>query len=189
MPKIRSVDNKFNVTCFKNPGIKAYDAYTVLHKTNPVGFIFEQNSHSENSSAEGRFGYVGISADKVLRTGLNEPSGKTDPFELIKTELESYDKSISSPIISDLEHAFYSGAFGYISYESCNYFEPSVGKLKPSPLGVPESTFIFPSELLIFDNKKQLIYLISNKNIKSTDGSKQNRQELIKNKQTNIPEK
>ena len=98
MPKIRSVDNKFNVTCFKNPGLKAYDAYTVLHKTNSVGFIFEQNSHSENSSAEGRFGYVCVSADKVLRTGSNETSGKTDPFELIKTELESYDKSISSPI-------------------------------------------------------------------------------------------
>ncbi|MDP7232337.1 MAG: chorismate-binding protein [Dehalococcoidia bacterium] len=182
MPKIRSVDNKFNITYFKNPGIKAYDAYTVLHKTNSVGFIFEQNSHSENSSTEGRFGYVCISADKVLRTGLNEPSGQTNPFELIKTELESYDKSISSPIIPALEHAFYSGAFGYISYECCNYFEPSVGKLKPSPLGVPESTFIFPSELLIFDNKKQLIYLISNKNIKSTDGSKQSRQEFVKNK-------
>ena len=101
--------------------------------------------------------------------------------EIISKELNERIKHKLIPAYKDLNEAFYSGGFGYISYECFKYIEPTINNIKDTKTYTPESGFIFPKELLIFDNKKLYIYIVC---------LKQNRlKKEIKKRQKEIQEK
>ena len=53
-----------------------------------------------------------------------------------------------------------SGAFGYLAYDVASYIEPSIGKVPPKKLNIPELFYIIPRNLLIFDQLTRTLYLI-----------------------------
>ena len=170
----------YYVKRFINPGVSAVDVHNLLANPKSASFIFEQNYKQKNIS-DNKLGYVCISAEKIIRTGKKELLGETDPFKIISKELNERIKHKLIPAYKDLNEAFYSGGFGYISYECFKYIEPTINNIKDTKTYTPESGFIFPKELLIFDNKKLYIYIVC---------LKQNRlKKEIKKRQKEIQEK
>ena len=170
----------YYVKRFKNPGVSAVDVHNLLANPKSASFIFEQNYKQKNLSDQ-KLGYVCISAEKVLRTGKKELFGETDPFKIISKELNKRIKNNLIPKYKDLNEAFYSGGFGYISYECFKYIEPTISNIKDTKIYTPESGFIFPKELLVFNNNNNYIYIIC---LKQNYLKKQ-----IQNRQKEIEEK
>lgn len=171
--------NVFFVDSFHNPGISPYQAHNLFNQKHTPSFIFEQNT---SINKENRMGYVCISPEKILRTGKREGLGEIDPFKLINDELLVRKNSTIIPNSEDIKEIYFSGAFGYLSYECFKYIEPSIKNIKTSKIYTPEAGFIFAKELLVFDNKKNLIYLIIKKEKNRTE-------EYIKKRQLEIKKK
>lgn len=53
-----------------------------------------------------------------------------------------------------------SGATGYLAYDIASYLEPSIGKVPPKKLNLPELFYIIPKNLLIYDQLSKTLYLV-----------------------------
>ncbi|NRA46238.1 MAG: chorismate-binding protein [Oligoflexales bacterium] len=53
-----------------------------------------------------------------------------------------------------------SGATGYLAYDIASYVEPSIGKVPPKKLNLPELFYMIPKNMLIFDQLTRSLYLI-----------------------------
>ena len=118
----------------------------------PYSFLFESVEGGEHMA---RYSFIGTEPEEVIKTGIGQPNGPTDPLIHVEKMLEKY----TIPDTSYIEK-FCGGAVGYISYDAVGHFE----KL-PSPqndtLNVPESIFFLTPTFLMFDHLRHKIRVVS----------------------------
>ncbi len=97
-----------------------------------------------------KYSFVGIRPLKNIRTQ------GTNPLPVLREAVNSL-----SPgrIVTDIP--VYGGAFGYLSYDVARYIE-DLPVLAEDDLSIPESAFIFPGLLLVFDHENDHLYIIVN---------------------------
>jgi len=127
----------------------------------PFAFFFES---LEGDEKWGRYSFIGLEPILTFKsTGTSitiSKNGKTeklegDPLHELQKILESYrlpENSLSMP-------NFYGGAVGYLGYDMVRFIEdlPAVDK---DPADLPDSFFIIPRLVLIFDNLRQALTVV-----------------------------
>jgi len=91
-----------------------------------------------------------------LRAWKAEETKVKKPLQLLERYLTSY-----RPAKVEGLPRFFGGAVGYIGYETVSFFEAIPDQL-PDKLGVPDTWFMVPKVVLIFDNLKQTIKVVFN---------------------------
>jgi anthranilate synthase component 1 len=56
---------------------------------------------------------------------------------------------------------FAGGLVGYFGYDCVRYFEPKLAKLRPDPLGTPDILLMLSDELVVFDNLRATLTLVT----------------------------
>lgn len=124
-------------------------------------FLLESVEGNKNFA---RYSFIGLNPKKIIKTGDNENFKSLDPLN----ELEKQISDIKIPKFKNLPE-FNSGAVGFISYEAVSYFEPSVEKIKDQTSYFPESIFFITSSLIIFDNEKNKIFIVSHADLRKAE--------------------
>ncbi|KAJ1917172.1 anthranilate synthase component 1 [Mycoemilia scoparia] len=140
-------------------------AYLKLSEGSSYSFLLESVVGSE---VIGRFSFVGANPYKVLKTGSTEDLGG-DPLIHLDNELKRF-KYMSIPQLPI--GGATGGAFGYISYDCVQYFEPRTAVDLKDPIGIPESVFLFCDSILAFDHLFKSIKVITHIHI--PDGASDN---------------
>lgn len=86
-----------------------------------------------------------------------------DPLELLKEVLESFHVSPDN----DFLPRFYGGAVGYLGYDMVRFME-KLPEMNPAQDTFPDSSFMIPRLVLIFDNFRQILTVV---NCVETDGT------------------
>ncbi|MEK6672979.1 MAG: anthranilate synthase component I [Nitrospirota bacterium] len=125
-----------------------------------------------------RYSFIGSRPSKTIK-GWNEGSGMRieikeegrdafsfvtgDPLKVLKDELSAY-----RPVEIEGLPRFFGGLVGYIGYETVRFFErlPETAK---NGFGLPDMFFMATDTLLIFDNLRQKIKIVSNAHLDSRD--------------------
>lgn len=125
----------------------------------------------EGGEKWGRYSFLGTSPfliirakDKRIEIIKNGKKGISDtdenPLLLLKRLLSEY-----RPVSIDGLPPFFGGAVGYLAYDMIRHFEDISLKNRAS-LELPEMVFMFTDTLLIFDNTRQRIKVVSNALVK-----------------------
>ncbi len=83
-----------------------------------------------------------------------------DPLDAVKQVLAAY-RPVPDPALP----RFFGGAVGFLGYDTVRYFEDLPIRDKPG-LGLPDVFFLITDTLLIFDNLKHRILVVSNAHVK-----------------------
>ncbi|KAJ2385537.1 anthranilate synthase component 1, partial [Coemansia sp. RSA 2559] len=94
---------------------------------------------------------------KVLKTGANEEIGG-DPLIPLEKELGTV-RYVQVPGLP--RGSATGGAFGYITYDCVQYFEPRTACDLPDPIGVPDSMFLFCDTVVAFDHVYKQLKVIT----------------------------
>ena len=120
----------------------------------PLAVYLKLSANSKNSflleSVEGgkslaRYSFIGADPVKVQSGG-----------EEVFTQLRQHFSSHAADIDSDLP-AFIGGAIGYLGFDCCEWFEPTLRK----EVSDAEAAFMFFRSIVAFDHAKQVIKIIS----------------------------
>src|SRR4030067_3017586 len=87
---------------------------------------------------------------------------KKDPMEIISAELKKY-----KPVIMPGLPRFFGGFVGYIGYDAVRYFEKLPDNHHPG-LNLPDIFLMLTDTLVVFDNLKHKIKVISNAHIEDS---------------------
>lgn len=131
--------------------------------TGPYNFLLES---VEGGERWGRYSFMGIDpiftfksrgtlASIETNNGSKEQTVK-DPLRLLETLLAEY-----RPAPVEGLPRFFGGAVGYIGYEVVSFFESIPDDLSDE-ISVPDTWFMIPRTVLIFDNLKQSIKVVAN---------------------------
>jgi anthranilate synthase component 1 len=131
--------------------------------TGPYNFLLES---VEGGERWGRYSFMGIDPIFTFKSRgtlasieiKNESKEQTvkDPLRLLETLLAAY-----RPAPVEGLPRFFGGAVGYIGYEVVSFFEPIPDYLSDE-ISVPDTWFMVPRTVLIFDNLKQSIKVVAN---------------------------
>ena len=132
---------------------------------------------------KGRYSVIGIKANTLIKIIDND-------LWLLNKDKVIEQKKMANPIIYindfiakfkvpklDNMPDFYGGLVGYLGYETTGYFENKIFRLKkPDRLNVPDIFLMLSNDLVVFDNIKQVIYIVThiNPNEKSYSDAKKN---------------
>ena len=128
------------------------------YKEEPYSFILESIIHIKK---RGRYSFLGGRPFIILKnTGENldieifgeKYNEKGNPFNKLR-ELMSLVQSY--PYIP----GFSGGAVGYLSYDAVRFFE-KIPDENPDEIKAPETYFMFPSEIILFDHKNETADII-----------------------------
>ncbi len=86
-----------------------------------------------------------------------------DPVRFLETQLAAF-----RPARVQGLPRFFGGAVGYLAYETVSFFEPIADKLADD-LDLPDTWFMVPRVVLIFDSLKQSIKIVVNVHLNSDD--------------------
>lgn len=117
-----------------------------------------------------RYSFLGSRPSKIIKSRGNvleiKDKGKKNrilhtenPFEFIKKELKSY-----IPVDVTGLPRFYGGLVGYIGYDMVRFFEEIPDKQRPG-LNIPDMFLMVTDTVVIFDNFKGKIKVVSNAHI------------------------
>lgn len=131
--------------------------------TVPHSFLLESVEGGEKWA---RYSFMGIDpiftfksrgCHTIIQSGNgSEEQTVDDPLRFLETRLAAY-----RPAQLDGLPRFFGGAVGYIGYEMVSFFEPIPDALPDGP-GVPDTWFMVPRIVLIFDNLKQSMKVVVN---------------------------
>lgn len=118
----------------------------------------------ESKDKWGRYSIIGFNpfltfksiGKRIILNGfITDDFISENPFETLRTIQKSF-------VISDfpLNIRFSGGAVGYIGYDTIRFFE-KIPDLKPRKLAIYDMYFIFPENLIIFDNFTHKMYILS----------------------------
>lgn len=94
---------------------------------------------------------------EIIETGMGMRTEKVDdPLEFLKDYLSRY-----IPVEIEGVPRFFGGAVGYLGYDMVRFFE-KLPSGKTSVIGVSDSIFMVTDTLVIFDNVRQKIKVVSN---------------------------
>lgn len=140
-------------------------AYHKVSKESKYSFLLESVEGGENF---GRYSFIGFDPTFILKTEKDlsvvlDCNGEIidtyeDPYELFKKFLAGY-----SAINSDLP--FSPGAVGYFGYDTIRFIESTLKKSYENIeecTTFPDSYFMVPGIILVFDHVKHKIYVINN---------------------------
>jgi anthranilate synthase component I len=128
-------------------------------------FLFES---TEKNDVSGRFSFVGVDARVVLQSygrevRITEDGNdrrlemRLDPVDEVRKLMARY-QFVSRPELP----RFAGGAVGFIGYEAIHFFEPKVPLAQHDELQLPETLFMVPSALLLFDHRLRSLKIIVN---------------------------
>lgn len=114
-----------------------------------------------------RYTFLGSSPAEVIRSkgnrveviterGTSRSEEVTDPLTFIRDYLARY-----TPVELSGLPRFFGGAVGYLGYDMVRYFE-DLPTAKPATIGAWDSYFVITDTILIFDNVRQKIKVVSN---------------------------
>jgi len=138
-------------------------AYLKLCGHEPYGFLFES---VEGGKTLGRYSIIGLKPDLIWNCQDGDASitqnGKTSTIK--EDALSSLRRHISANKIDKHNAALppmaTSGLFGYLGYDMVRLIE-DIPLQNPDDLGIPDSILIRPTILVIFDNVKNDIILVT----------------------------
>ncbi|KAJ1959030.1 anthranilate synthase component 1 [Dipsacomyces acuminosporus] len=120
-------------------------AYLKLAQGSKYSFLLESAIGGESI---GRYSFIGANPYKVLKTGANEAI-TGDPLIPIENELSSV-RYVQVPGLP--RGSATGGAFGYLSYDCVQYFEPRTACDLPDPIGLPDSIVLYCDTVVAFDH-------------------------------------
>ncbi|KAJ2159303.1 anthranilate synthase component 1 [Coemansia sp. RSA 552] len=129
-------------------------AYLKLAKGSKYSFLLESAVGGETIS---RYSFIGANPYKVTKTGPGEEI-QGDPLLPLEKELKSV-KYVPVPGVP--RGTATGGAFGYISYDCVQHFEPRTATDLPDPIGVPESIFLYCDTVVAFDHVYKVLKVIT----------------------------
>ncbi|HEY8193848.1 MAG TPA: chorismate-binding protein, partial [Hyphomicrobium sp.] len=141
-------------------------AYLKLGERRPMSFLLES---IEGGSARGRYSVIGFSPDLIWQAEGEAPrinrTPITDPAAFVRDEiptLQSLRKLLAESAITLPESLppMAAGIFGYMGYDTVRLIE-NLPEMTPDPLGVPDAILIRPTLMLIFDNVKDEMILVT----------------------------
>ena len=131
--------------------------------TGPYSFFLES---VEGGERWGRYTFMGFeplftlmsrgTRVSIQKGNKSEEQTVNDPIRFLETRLAVYRPARVAGL-----PRFFGGAVGYIGYETVSFFEPIPDSLA-DPLGLPDTWFMVPGMVLIFDNLKQSIKVVAN---------------------------
>ena len=126
-------------------------------------FLFES---SESANNKGRYSVIGLTPDLIWTCNKHKVtikknnniiySEKLSSGEIIKS-LEDFQEASKLPKDNSLP-AICSGVFGYMNYDMVKYLE-KIPSHKIDEINIPESQFIRPQILIVFDNLRSEIII------------------------------
>lgn len=139
---------------------------SAFHKIDDGMFSFLLES-VEGGEKWGRYSFLGSSPAylfrskgeefEIVRNGEVLRKGKErDPLLVLDNLLKNY-----RPILHDSLPRFFGGALGYVNYDLIRSFE-NIPKLLPQDIQLYDCYFMITDTLLVFDNLKQKVKVISN---------------------------
>ncbi|MDD5686950.1 MAG: anthranilate synthase component I [Elusimicrobia bacterium] len=105
---------------------------------------------------------------EIIENGKSKIINEQDPFNYFKKLMSNY-----NPVKINGLPRFYGGAVGYIGYEMVRFFE-KLPAIKKDDLKIPDMFFVFTDTILIFDNLKHIIKIVSNTHIDSKKNIREN---------------
>jgi len=145
---------------------------SVFKKLNPGPYSFLLES-VEGGERWGRYTFVGFdplfifkskgTGVTIQRGGHCEEQTVEDPLRFLESRLASY-----RPAALEGLPRFFGGAVGYIGYEAVSFFE-SIPDNLADERGLPDTWFVVPRTLLVFDNLRQSIKVVSNVHLDGND--------------------
>ena len=144
--------------------ISPVTAYLKITAETSGGFLLESVQGQERLA---RYSFIGTNPYKTIRAGHHGSFGGANPLTVLEKELNEL-----RVVENDNLPRFAGGAVGYLGYECCRYFEPSVPQANPSqPLELPEAMFMLVDTMVVFDHVRHKIQIISHARIHE-DGHK-----------------
>ncbi len=123
-------------------------------------FLFES---LEGGEKWGRYSFIGLDpmvlfescGERVtLRRGDTETSREGNPLTILEELLASF-----APCSADYLPRFFGGAVGYLGYDMVRFMERLPAK-NPPLAGFPDSLFMVPRTVLIYDNLRQTLTVV-----------------------------
>ncbi len=131
----------------------------------PYSYLLES---AQGGEKWGRYSIIGLPARTVVTVRGNQIS-ITDHAEIIEQHetsdpiafVENYHKRFRVAPVEGLPR-FHGGLVGYFGYDTVRYVEPRLrDSTPPDPLGVPDIQLMVSDDLVIFDNLRGTMQLIS----------------------------
>ena len=131
----------------------------------PYSYLLES---SQGGEKWGRYSIIGLPAKTILKVHGNEIS-ITEHGELIEsvttddplTFIESFQSRFEVAHSDDLPR-FYGGLVGYFGYDTVRYVENRLrDTTPPDPMGVPDILLMVSEDVVIFDNVRGRMHLVS----------------------------
>lgn len=130
----------------------------------PYSYLFESMQGGERW---GRYSFIGLPAREILRLkdGVITRHIDGELVEELRPEAPMAwlrDAVAGEKIVPDPRLPRFDGGWvGYIGYDCVRYVEPRVACANEDPLGLPEALLMKSEDLVIFDNLRGLMYLVT----------------------------
>ena len=131
----------------------------------PYSYLLESAHGGEKW---GRYSIIGLPCRTVLKVVGNQITVTTDGEIVEQVEdpdplrfIEAYQARFNVPDLPELPR-FFGGLVGYFGYDTVRYVETRLaGKAPPDPLGTPDILLMLSEDVVVFDNLKGHMQLIS----------------------------
>ena len=130
----------------------------------PYSYLFESVHGGEQW---GRYSIIGLPCRTVISVrGLNitiERDGQTDETLTVEDPLDWIREFAACYRVPDIDGLprFTGGLVGYFGYETIHYIEPQLRADKPDPIGAPDILLMVSEDVLVFDNQKGRLLIIT----------------------------
>jgi len=134
-------------------------AYDKLYLDDPYSFLYES---LESKGKRGRFSFVGGKPFLILKSYGQDISiqyhdqlyqEKGNPFTVLRALVNG--RRTGAQVLP-----FAGGAVGYVSYDAIRFIE-NIPDNNPDKMHVPDTYFMFPSEVIVFDHQEKTVDVIS----------------------------
>jgi len=135
--------------------------YQTLRNTSQYSYLLESVQQNEKL---GRFSWIGLDPLLVFKANQNQIEVQLDSGEIQKREgnplralfevMEDY-----RPAINEDLFPYRGGVVGYFGYDNIRHIE-NIPDKNPNDLGTPESVYVLPKTVIVFDHLYQSITLI-----------------------------
>ena len=145
--------------------------FSRLYGREPHAFLYES---LEARGTRGRYSFLGGRPAATLRSFATGPAAGSrlgssriewavrdgKPIELTGSPIEALRGLVLQAGVETAPVAtFPGGAVGYLGYDVVRHFAP-LPSAPADDLGVPESTFVFPTEVLVFDHRDEVVHVV-----------------------------